>query len=86
MTRWERSTRQRNCGLCGSVVAEGAPVLVVTGASGTWRLYRGSCCAGEAVPDLPAYVRSYDRTPKMVKLARVELPFDWRARAAGVTP
>lgn len=83
MTEWTRSPRQRLCGSCGSHIREGAPMLVLSRDGQPWRLYRCEGCAGAAPPELPAYVQRSQMTSKMVKLSRVELPFDWKQKAAG---
>jgi hypothetical protein len=76
------------CGRCGEVIAQAAPVLVIT----IDRVHRtldrceAVACGGPAPPDLPPLLeRVIEPAPAFVPVRQL-LPLDWRTRAADREP
>lgn len=86
MRTWQRADRPTLCGGTHDqpqVIAIGEPVLVITIPNIARPKYRCPSCAGEAVPELPAYVERVVPLKPMVPLRMLKLPIDFKKRASG---
>lgn len=88
MTRWTRVQSDTLCGHCPHLIRRGDPVLEIriVGVKSVKR--RCVACAGEPVPDLPAWVERQPIQPTAPVFTPVRqlvgtLPFDYKARQIG---
>lgn len=86
MRLWQRADRPTLCGGphdSPEVIAIGEPVFVITILGVGKPKYRCVSCAGEAVPDLPAYVERVVPLKPMTPIRALKLPMDFKKRASG---
>lgn len=86
MRQWQRADRPTICGGTHDqpcVITIGDPVLVITIPGVTRPKYRCPACAGEAVPELPAYVERVLPVKPMVPIRALKVPIDFKKRASG---
>lgn len=86
MRTWQRADRPTICGGPHDqplVIAIGEPVFVITIPGVGKPKYRCQSCAGEAVPELPAYVERVVPLTPLVPLRALKLPQDFKKRASG---
>ena len=67
MTRWTRAETDGLCGRCHMAYGPGGPIFEIIGP--TWTKRRGTCCAGDAPPDLAPALPGRSTAP-MVSAAR----------------
>lgn len=80
---WTRTARRTFCGRCGRELIVGTAIRVIGGLSG-WKLTRCEACAGEAAPELPAYVPpariEIPSAPIRRQSSVAQLARDWKAK------
>lgn len=87
MRNWTRAEVVTLCGgpCANSFIQPGEPMLVISLTGVSRKTFRCRQCAGEPVPELPAFV---ERTgPKPIGMTPVRqlagLPLDWKSRQSG---
>ncbi len=87
MRTWTRALTVTRCGGCGTLVADGAPLLEIRIEPIRLRRVRCESCEGPAPPNLPVHVASPQRfTKPMARLGTVKPSFDVRMAAVGREP
>ncbi len=88
MRTWRRTPIATVCGRCSALISPGTSLLEVTLPHLRHVKVRCGACAGEPVPDLPAFVdRHTEAEPaRLVRLLeQIEpLPWDFKTAQAGV--
>lgn len=79
MRTWQRAGMARWCGRCGKGIASGAPMVVITFASSSAKVYRCAACEGPAPDDLPDPITE---TKQRVGALLRSTSTDWKLRQA----